>query len=551
VRPPAPPVSHVIVNRPLQDMAHDRPQLQTSAPLPAKMSNSPRVQAWADLQARISNSLRPVVQRQEGLEEDELQMQAAPGTLQRQELEDEELLQGKMEPVQRQEGLEEEEELLQGQGMEMEDEELLQGRFTSSEAPVQRQDAAAPVANHTGMPDHLKAGLEQLSGQDLSGVRVHYNSAKPAQLNALAYTQGKAIEVGPGQEQHLAHEGWHSVQQMQGRVKATRQAQGVSINENVGLEHEADVMGAKALQMRRSEKSAFEFPIHVQRLAQLQAKIDNRPRAMVQTRLQDMMGNGSRQVGQMNGGSTVQMMQPRHLLAPKNQKQYDTWEKRIKEFNAAHGGFAINFEIEWSNAKDIPTFIRMFRVRKAKATAPPSTEKEEANTNFDEYLRKPSSMPSPQSTSGEKKSEKKSGRKDVTADFFTGGAATTQEAVEVSKDATNYLIQAWIQQKPMDAGITYDDMKVKADTVYIFATVRIRDLTVTDYPQINVYKIETHYHPVPTSTNFLHVKRSAGSDTGNVAAPTCWLIPGGIKTLATAVERWNDANSENKSSHAW
>ncbi|KAI9135713.1 DUF4157 domain-containing protein [Acaryochloris sp. CCMEE 5410] len=104
--------------------------------------------------------------------------------------------------------------------------------------------------NHTGMPDPLKSGLEQLSGFDLSNVRVHRSSAKPAQLNALAYAQGQDIHLGPGEEQHLPHEGWHVVQQMQGRVKPTLQAQGVSINEDDALEHEADVMGAKALAMK-------------------------------------------------------------------------------------------------------------------------------------------------------------------------------------------------------------------------------------------------------------------------------------------------------------
>ena len=109
--------------------------------------------------------------------------------------------------------------------------------------------ASAPGENRTGMPDPLKAGLEQLSGLDMSDTRVHFNSAKPAQLNALAYTQGKDIEVGPGQERHLPHEGWHVVQQMKGQVKPTLQAKGVSINDDAALEREADVMGAKALQM--------------------------------------------------------------------------------------------------------------------------------------------------------------------------------------------------------------------------------------------------------------------------------------------------------------
>ena len=81
----------------------------------------------------------------------------------------------------------------------------------------------------------------------MSGVQVHSNSAKPKELNALAYTQGNEIHVGPGQEQHLPHEAWHVVQQRQGRVAPTFQAKGgVPINDDKSLEQEADVMGARA-----------------------------------------------------------------------------------------------------------------------------------------------------------------------------------------------------------------------------------------------------------------------------------------------------------------
>ena len=117
-----------------------------------------------------------------------------------------------------------------------------------SAAASELRASAHPLAaeNHTGMPDRLKAGLEQVSGLDLSGVRVHYNSAKPAQLNALAYAQGRTIEVGPGQERHLPHEGWHVVQQMHGRVRPTVQPKGVGINDDATLEREADLMGVQA-----------------------------------------------------------------------------------------------------------------------------------------------------------------------------------------------------------------------------------------------------------------------------------------------------------------
>ena len=101
--------------------------------------------------------------------------------------------------------------------------------------------------NSTGLPDALKSGVESLSGLALDDVRVHYNSPKPAQLQALAYTQGTDIHGAPGQERHLPHEAWHVVQQKQGRVKPTVQMKDVPVNDDAGLEHEANVMGAKAL----------------------------------------------------------------------------------------------------------------------------------------------------------------------------------------------------------------------------------------------------------------------------------------------------------------
>ncbi|WP_109439054.1 DUF4157 domain-containing protein [Aquimarina sp. AU119] len=113
--------------------------------------------------------------------------------------------------------------------------------------PIQRK-------NKTGLPDRLKSGIENLSGYSMDDVKVHYNSNKPAQLQAHAYAQGTDIHLAPGQQKHLPHEAWHVVQQKQGRVKPTRQLKSkVPINDDAGLEKEADVMGAKALQMKPME----------------------------------------------------------------------------------------------------------------------------------------------------------------------------------------------------------------------------------------------------------------------------------------------------------
>jgi len=106
------------------------------------------------------------------------------------------------------------------------------------------QAKASP--NNTGLPNQLKAGIESLSGMSMDHVKVHYNSEKPAQLNAHVYAQGSEIHLASGQEKHLPHEAWHVVQQAQGRVRPTRQMKGMAVNDNPGLEAEADAMGARA-----------------------------------------------------------------------------------------------------------------------------------------------------------------------------------------------------------------------------------------------------------------------------------------------------------------
>ncbi len=111
----------------------------------------------------------------------------------------------------------------------------------ASRAPAQESSA--------GLPDPLKSGIESLSGVSMDGVSVHYNSSRPAQLDAFSYAQGNEIHIAPGQERHLPHEAWHVVQQAQGRVTPTMQMkQGVLLNDDQRLEREADVMGARAEQ---------------------------------------------------------------------------------------------------------------------------------------------------------------------------------------------------------------------------------------------------------------------------------------------------------------
>jgi hypothetical protein len=177
-------------------------------------NNSEQVKQAVQLQTMVNANSTLSIQKK-GVEEEELQMKAAP---------------------------------IQRQGIE--EEEPLQGKFA---LPIQKK------ANNTGLPDDLKSGIENLSGFAMDDVKVHYNSPEPAQLQAHAYAQGTDIHIASGQEKHLPHEAWHVVQQKQGRVQPTLQMKGnVNVNDNAGLENEADVMGTKAFQFvdKRSDAVA-------------------------------------------------------------------------------------------------------------------------------------------------------------------------------------------------------------------------------------------------------------------------------------------------------
>lgn len=140
--------------------------------------------------------------------------------------------------------------------------------------------------NKTGLPDNLKAGIENLSGYSMNDVKVHYNSSKPAQLNAHAYAQGTDIHLGSGQEKHLAHEAWHVVQQKQGRVQPTTQMKGgVNVNNDVSLEREADVMGGKALQA----KKVIPAPIQMRFAGKtVQLAKDEGKQSLIDSRMDDL-----------------------------------------------------------------------------------------------------------------------------------------------------------------------------------------------------------------------------------------------------------------------
>ena len=132
--------------------------------LKVAMAHSPQVIAQRRISQLINNNPRMLAQRKI----------LSGESVQR--VVEEEPMQKKSEPIQR-----------------VEEEELQKKAATDSPAQLKEESSAQTnnTANNTGLLDNLKSGIESLSGMSMDSVRVHYNSSQPAQLNALAYAQGR------------------------------------------------------------------------------------------------------------------------------------------------------------------------------------------------------------------------------------------------------------------------------------------------------------------------------------------------------------------------
>ncbi len=130
---------------------------------------------------------------------------------------------------------------------------------------VQKKEPTSMSQNRTGIPNGTKTRFENLSGFSFNDVRVHYNSSKPAHLQALAYTQGNDVHIAPGQERHLNHELGHVVQQKQGIVKPNASIGGQPVNTSRALERAADSIGGMTAQRMEREQAQGVGVIQMER----------------------------------------------------------------------------------------------------------------------------------------------------------------------------------------------------------------------------------------------------------------------------------------------
>lgn len=131
------------------------------------------------------------------------------------------------------------------------------GGIAQARAGAGGLDLAADLpATSAGSPlePQVRTQMEHAFQTDFSRVTVHADSPRASALGALAYTEGNAVHMAPGQyapgsrtgRELLGHELTHVVQQREGRVSATGQAKGVAVNDDPGLESEADELGRRA-----------------------------------------------------------------------------------------------------------------------------------------------------------------------------------------------------------------------------------------------------------------------------------------------------------------
>lgn len=151
-------------------------------------------------------------------------------------------------------------------------------RLSAERAPAQDERGVPASTSGQPMPEAVQRKMEGAFGAGFSDVRVHPGSARATALGAVAYTQGSDIHVAPGHwapettrgQELLGHELAHVVQQRAGRVQATAQTKGVSLNDSPALEAEADAMGARAARGTAGGPRAAD-PIQAKATASLRA----------------------------------------------------------------------------------------------------------------------------------------------------------------------------------------------------------------------------------------------------------------------------------------
>jgi hypothetical protein len=376
--------------------------------------------------------------------------------------------------------------------------------------PLQKKE------NKTGLPDSLKAGVEHLSGMDFSDVKVHHNSGKPSEVNALAYAQGNDIHLSPGEEKQLPHEAWHVAQQRQGRVKPTLQMkQGTSVNDDAALESEADRMGAEA--------SRFD------------------PQKSIGNQKVNYRNN------QVNQSSPIQRMVNENQLGGEDKKKYQALVLKVQEHNKDCPSHTLQF-ININN-KDVTTLKQLteavriaISTAKKKAAAsqsgPDISQADDSSlTAFKPKMKEEAVAPKPMAKvpkASAALTEKEKLEQSIMSTVGSGGTKTVQRE-DFTCDITNLEIQTFVSNpKPANVQVMMGNhTKINDNTIYFPISI-VQTISPT---KTNTYNFVIHYHPNKTG-NWLHAKRTdAAIADAQIFSAVHWMID--LPKLQAARTAWN------------
>ena len=144
----------------------------------------------------------------------------------------------------------------------MEEEEEEPASLKKDPSQFKLNSSASPIQRAAEEESGIKEQMSQALGHDFSDVNIHTDSKAATNVGALAYTQGKDVHFAPGQfnpdttqgKELIGHEFKHKEQQDNNRVQATTEVNGMPVNDDKGLEKEADDAGKIAAQTKLKEK---------------------------------------------------------------------------------------------------------------------------------------------------------------------------------------------------------------------------------------------------------------------------------------------------------
>ena len=425
---------------------------------------------------------------------------------------------------------------------------------------MQRQSAGGAFAVEAGelglasgggkpLPEMVRGKMEAALGADFSSVRVHVGP-QAERIGAIAFTVGSDIYFAPGRyqpdtlqgQQLLGHELAHVVQQRAGRVRNPL-GNGLAVVQDHALEAEADRLGRHAAAHRfAAQAKMFPGPVP-RRVARTLSNGAQTRKKFEPARVpaSHRIGSDRVQSPQSKAGVSSLLQRMPVPYSGKEKGVYDKWQKIVADYNKDNGAFQFDFNKEWSNAQNMPAFIAGFKARQQKADAakskPVVAEKEQQVE--EERLEKKYAAVEPEKKTPKTKTKTS---KKQTQTVETGFHAPVSTAIDdVGTAATNPFIvtvinhtaNATVRNIVVDGGATYD-------TVYY--KIQLQGPIESEEGRINrfrkIYTLYLHYHPKPTTGNWLHIKAAHGGTPENVVTPNNTLFNGYQNVLREGRLNW-------------